>query len=711
MSSSNCKNSFKNTNMGVAQRKADTQSAKIRFSTQIIRRLGEELNPSIDQSILELVKNAYDADATSCIVELDNIKGTGGTIKISDNGIGMDDQAIINGWLVLGESSKSINKRTKFGRIPAGSKGLGRLAALRMGSIATLESIPSKDTASKYELILDWPKFDKVKLVDQILIPIVKRPAPQKSNQGTTIYLKNLANKIGEREVKRLARGLILLADPFDDDPHSFKPRLIADEFREMEKLVSQRYFDDADYHLQANVNSKGFGTASILDYKGNVLFKAKHADLSEKSRSGRIYDTPPVSFDLWAFLLIQTTFSTRPTSLGEVKDWLNEFGGVHLYENGLRVNPYGNPGNDWLDLNLARSRNPEERPSTNTSIGIVRVKDSKGLLSQKTDRSGFIENDVFHEIKSFCHDALEWMARERLKVAEVKRRAARARAEKDSGTSSTEVAKSIAKLPPAKRTVVQKAFDKYEKSHQQEIKTLKSEIQLYRTLSTAGITAATFSHESSGNPIKVISNSIKTIDRRIKEHAIKHHAESFEKPIERIKKSIDSLAVLGNATLKLLQHEKRRMVKIELHRVIREVIEIFEPFFEGRDIEVIENFASNAPYLRTSQAAIESIVTNLFNNSITALESVLRERKIYISTEIIEDTFVLSVSDNGPGISGINLKDIWLPGQTTNPNGTGLGLTIVRDAVFDMSGKVRAEPKSEFGGAKIIVELPILGS
>src|SRR5829696_5190294 len=95
----------------------DTQQAQIRFSTQIIKRLGEELNPSVDQSILELVKNSYDADAKNCIVELDNITELGGTIKFKDDGDGMDDSKIINGWLVLGESTKKSAVRTKIGRI------------------------------------------------------------------------------------------------------------------------------------------------------------------------------------------------------------------------------------------------------------------------------------------------------------------------------------------------------------------------------------------------------------------------------------------------------------------------------------------------------------------------------------------------------------------------------------------------------------------
>src|SRR5690242_11321770 len=119
------------------------EHAHIKFSTQIIKRLGEELNPSVDQSILELVKNSFDADAKSCTVTLTNITKPGGTIEIWDDGDGMDAEGIKNGWLVLGQSSKSIDTRSRtLRRITAGSKGLGRLAALRMGQICALQSTP-----------------------------------------------------------------------------------------------------------------------------------------------------------------------------------------------------------------------------------------------------------------------------------------------------------------------------------------------------------------------------------------------------------------------------------------------------------------------------------------------------------------------------------------------------------------------------------------
>jgi len=686
--------------------------AHIKFSTQIIKRLGEELNPSIDQSILELVKNSFDADSKCCYVTLTDITKPGGTIEILDDGDGMDSEAIKNGWLVLGQSSKSITNRSRIlNRITAGSKGLGRLAAIRMGQFAELQSTPYEDLSSKYDLSIDWNKFDNAKIVEDVELPIKKNHSDIPYDRGTRIKIVNLKQGISERDVKKIARGLILLADPFVDDPNAFKPVLRSSEFKAMEELVSKRYFDDADYHLVATVNETGEGEAYIKDYRDQILFKASHSDLTGKSKN-KFYNCPELDFDLWAFLLNNTTFSTRTNSLSEVREWLAEFGGVHLYENGLRVNPYGNQGNDWLDMNLSRARNPEERPSTNTSIGVVKIKDSNGTLPQKTDRSGFIENEVFHEIRRFCKDALDWMAKKRLEQAEIRRQKDRKTTYTASQATKQAVQETIGNLDDEHKEEIEQLFNAYDKAREEEVKTLKSEVQLYRTLSTAGITAATFSHESRGNPIKIITLAIKSIEVRIKNKLSNVDFDNFFlKPINHIKNSIKSLEVLGSATLKLLASEKRRAIKLNIHSVINEVIDTFKPFLSGRNIEVKIDLAKGNPFLRGTEASIESIITNLLNNSIVALENAhIQNRMIKIKTSVEENIFIMSISDNGLGINGIDVKDIWLPGQTTNPNGTGLGLTIVKDAVQDLSGSVSAVAKSDIGGAEIIVELPIIG-
>jgi len=96
--------------------------ASIKFATHILRRLGEELNPSVDQGIIELVKNSYDADALTCTVELDRVGGASGSVTVADDGDGMSLEQILEGWLVLGSSTKTTSKRTRLNRIPAGNK-------------------------------------------------------------------------------------------------------------------------------------------------------------------------------------------------------------------------------------------------------------------------------------------------------------------------------------------------------------------------------------------------------------------------------------------------------------------------------------------------------------------------------------------------------------------------------------------------------------
>jgi signal transduction histidine kinase len=684
-----------------------TTEGRIRFAPSILRRLGEELNPNIDQGILELVKNSYDADATECHVWLDG-DGSPGTIVVEDNGDGMDSDEIRSGWLVLGDSKKTTTKITsRLGRIPAGNKGLGRLAALRLGHQARMVSRPR--SGEQYEVLLDWDKFDRAATVDEVEIEI-SRSDQTNADTGTRIELSRLRDGVGRVAARNLARALVLLADPFGDQPDGFSPVLHSEEYADLAEQVNKRYFDQAEYHLQAKLRS-GVASAAVSDWQGRVLWSSGDDKLSQKGEQH--YEAPDTTFDFWVFILNQTTFTGRNVQLAAVRDWLGNFGGVHIYMNGLRVAPYGNPGNDWLDLNLRRAQSPENRPSTNTSIGRLRVEDLSGALVQKTDRSGFIESDTFGELARFASDSTEWMARRRQQAAENRRQQDRDRAKKEASTESRTLQKQIANVvdEPTKRELTT-AFIKYDEARDREAETLRKELQLYRTLSTAGITAATFAHESNGNPLKVISLVTNFLKKSLASDLSATFGQKYERPLEKISDSVSSLGVLSTATLDIISEQKRRVGKVQINQVIRNVADIFEPFLAGRKVDLeLELSMALDPYLRGSEAALESIITNLINNSVTAFErSETQHRKIAIRSRVVDNACQISVSDNGPGIEGISLKDIWLPGQTLRPGGTGLGLTIVKDTVTDLGGSVDALAHGGLGGATFNVELSILG-
>lgn len=677
----------------------------IRFAPSILQRLGEELNPNIDQGLLELVKNAYDADATECHVWLDGVDDRG-TVVVEDNGEGMDADSIINGWLVLGDSQKIINRRTRLGRTPAGNKGLGRLAALRLGHEAHMISRPA-GRSDEYAVTLDWDKFDAAATVDEVDVPVVKG-TNETATSGTRIELRRMRGSIGRVDARKLARALVLLADPFGDQPDSFAPVLHSVEYNDLAELVKRRYFEDAEFHLAATLRA-GKVSARVTDWRGQTLWESGDSFLSQN----KVYEAPDADLDFWVFLLDQRVFTGRNVQLSAVREWLQHFGGVHVYVDGIRVAPYGNPGDDWLGINLARVKSPESRPGTNSSIGRLRIADPGDQLIQKTDRSGFIETHAFDELSRFARDAMDWMARRRLDEAEQRRRKNRTESETKTESTGRRVEREIAKIPDsAEKKVLESAFREHERAQQRENEILRKELQLYRTLSTAGITAATFAHETTGNSLKSISLITNSLKKMIQQDLPETYPTRYKKGLERIMSAVTEMGVLTSATLGLVGEEKRRIGKVLLNQVVSQVADVFSPFLEGRKVELVLDLSRpGEPFIRASEAAIESIVTNLVNNSVSAFERAhVTQRRILIRTTVDGDTWRLTVADNGPGMDDIDIKDIWLPGQTRRQGGTGLGLTIIRDTLNDLNGQASAISHGELGGATFTIELQTLG-
>lgn len=681
----------------------------IKFATDILVRLGEELIPYPDQGIIEIVKNAYDADAVHCWVELHKTGAKGGTVVIADDGYGMDVDDIKNGWLVLGRSLKYEvrNTRTPKGRLRVGDKGLGRLAALRMGSSVILKTRPKSERGVEYSLVIDWAKYEKVNLVEDVLLKIEKSVTGKKP--GTEIILKDLRSELGTREVERLVRELLLLTDPFGD-PFSFHPSLKAPDYPELEKKIVNvsAYLKDHDYYLEAQLNDKGLAAARLLDWKGKVLHTADHLKVA---RTDQPYLTVPAKLNTWVFILGKREFSARTASLEELRKWLRAVGGVHIYHRGIRVRPYGDPGQDWLDLNLARTRSPEERPGTHTVIGRVSVDDFFNELSQKTDRLGFIENNAFVELRRFAVDAFEWMATVRLKDAVQRREQKKSEANKGLERAEASLDKFIQnEIPKPVRPILRRHINNLKSAAEKKSRVLQEDLQLYRSLATAGTTTAVFAHESA-KPVSRIEKVTKLIKSRMQK-LLGDKYQEIEKHLDILQRSTQALRSFTEVPLFLLKRDKRRAGSVDVNGVVDDVVEAFSPFFDDALISITVQKAPSNPTILGSVALLEAVITNFLTNTINAFNvenTDPNDRTVIIRTETSNTSVYLKVLDSGPGIS-MPLDEIWLPGRTTTPGGTGFGLTIVRDAANDLGGASNAIAKGELGGAEFIVRLPLIG-
>ena len=363
--------------------------------------------------------------------------------------------------------------------------------------------------------------------------------------------------------------------------------------------------------------------------------------------------------------------------------------------------------------MNLLRTRNPEERPSTNNSIGRVIVPDPDQLLTEKTDRTGFLESLAFTEMRRFAIESLEWMARQRLAESETRRRKNRANTASGVTRAQNTLREEVVKLSPEERSRVSKAVQSLESVRQRQEVVLREDLQLYRTLASLGTTIAVFAHEAA-KPVGQIKNMALSIGRRGKRALGKAYPKTLETPVTIVLQSARALESYASFPLALLRREKRRFGEVDIHHVILDVIELFKPFLEDAKITCDVSLFDGQPRVWGSVAALESILSNLVTNAVNAFtqqQQAQLERRLLLATQVSENTLLISIKDNGPGITNLSVDEIWLPGRTSIPGGTGLGLTIVRDSVSDLGGRVHAIAKGELGGAEIVVTLPLLGA
>lgn len=111
--------------------------SRFTVDTHLFRELGELLVGRESTALVELIKNAYDADATHVTVHGESLHDPKlGRIVISDNGVGMTLQEFEEGFLRIASRIKEQGSRTsiRFNRRFTGAKGIGRLAAHKLAS-------------------------------------------------------------------------------------------------------------------------------------------------------------------------------------------------------------------------------------------------------------------------------------------------------------------------------------------------------------------------------------------------------------------------------------------------------------------------------------------------------------------------------------------------------------------------------------------------
>ncbi|MGN4444805.1 sensor histidine kinase [Bacillus cereus group sp. MYBK79-1] len=128
-----------------------------------VGQLGRELVTDYITALVEIIKNAYDADAEGVKVIFDGVKTENGRILIIDTGAGMSQQDVEEKWMVIGTNNKLRESHSPKGRKYAGKKGIGRFAVERLAERVKIYSFTEKE--DPFKLTLNWNSYEEINII------------------------------------------------------------------------------------------------------------------------------------------------------------------------------------------------------------------------------------------------------------------------------------------------------------------------------------------------------------------------------------------------------------------------------------------------------------------------------------------------------------------------------------------------------------------
>ncbi|EPL9568804.1 sensor histidine kinase [Providencia rettgeri] len=719
----------------------DKENIRFSVDANLIKRLGEQLVAKKTTALSELIKNAYDAEASEVSVFFDNTNEAGGEISILDNGNGMSKNDLIKGFMKISTSDKEDNPISPlYERSRAGRKGIGRFSAQKIGK--KLKIITRKSIKDPFLLIdIDWDKYQSNTNLLSVNNSIIETSEDFGFEKGTKIIISEVKDIWSDESLKttykyissiikispkKLSTGII---DPGFIVNFYFKGR--SEEEFNLVKSENTEIIPEADAKIVANINKSGNVSIEIQG------IKYKNLNLNYTIDKYVSNELKGINFKLETYYFV---IAKGETGKSYLQNYLRDNGGIRFYRNGFYVSPYGETYNDWLGLDNSSRKRTILPPHANTNfLGAIELTDTQGVLFEETSsREGLIENIFFEELRGLLYIIVSDAVLKINANRGIKLKSSQKDFKSEPKTLDNRVLEGIIEISKDLDVIINakneininkdneeidriplnlNAINLKNKIEEQKevIQEIINEKNLYRVLASTGLAIGEFTHE-----IQLYLNGLMLSNKQLR-RSLPVETQQLDS-IDEIDNNINMLVSYTDFFTETIRANSQRIKKSY------ELRDIISSFFTSVDSTISRrNYTLDIIYegdefwiVPVHVSEISSIFMNLFTNSCKAIvRSGVRVGMIRVSVKSSVDGFVIRFEDNGDGIPDTDRNKVFEPLFTTNYNrspldneyqqmvGMGLGLSITRDILIEIDGDISIADPSEGYNTCVQVIIP----
>lgn len=682
--------------------------------------LGVQNFSNEESAVLELVKNAYDAQSLDVIIIISRTQ-----IIIEDDGVGMNRQKIIESWMHVGKSDKKyIVGEGENARVLAGSKGVGRFAIARLGAIASVF------TKMKGQEAVLWKTDWNTNTLETYL---------EEKEKGTKIVIEHLRDNWTESRVRNLRE---FLSRTYNDDKMKIQV-----EYKEERKDVT-RYFGKiqlgvncvsiirlhylADFQkLICDIESDEFKeNAQELCPEINLKFQRIEINIAEELENMKEVLPEEATNEEWKQLLVsvgnfsaELYFSLKNSSTFDAEKFYYKHrilderydSGVVLYRNAFSISSYEGK-KDWLGFGKRSRISPAAathptgtwRVRENQMAGkvIIDKKENAGLCDLM-NRQGLVENDIYKLFISIIIAGINCFERYRQSIIRciVKNNEP---AEEGKPKVIERVIKNpekLAELSSEETRLFLYELEQMKKENKESKKQIdeterryKYDIRLLNMLATSGLKATSIAHEMR-NDRNSIDENVEYIIKALKQYELWDVVNNEENrrymhrdiPALLQKNRRVNRKIITFMDVMLSESEKEQFLpeNIDVYDLLRNIKSVWENDYSWINIQL--HVEEGLEY-RSAKDIFRVIFDNLILNSIQQndAENIL---EIYIHVEKKGKYIYMMYSDNGKGLPSKYKFDpmrILEVHETSRKKGHGIGMWIVNNTITNTGGEIQ---------------------